>query len=162
MVLFTMIFGGVPVSVSKPPVLEPKAIGINNLEGSVPMLHADAIVTGISVATVPVLLTTPESSPEPKVVINKSRVVLFLANLMNFSPAKAVHPVCDNPSPTMNNAAIMITVGLLKPERVSFRSNIPKRNKLNMDNKAIMSGVNLPQINRAIVIDRMTSIKLIE
>ena len=75
-VLFTIIFGGVPVSVSKPPVLEPNATGINSLEGIVPILQAEAIVTGIKVATVPVLLTTPDNTPDPRVVINNNLVEL--------------------------------------------------------------------------------------
>ena len=39
------------------------------LEGNVPILQAEDIVTGIKVATVPVLLTKPDNIPEPKVVI---------------------------------------------------------------------------------------------
>ena len=44
--LFTIIFGGVPVNVSKPPVLDPKATGINIFEGNVPILQAEDIVAG--------------------------------------------------------------------------------------------------------------------
>jgi len=32
-----IMLGGVPVSINNPPVLEPKAIGINNFEGTVPI-----------------------------------------------------------------------------------------------------------------------------
>jgi len=48
--LLTMIFGGVPVNVNNPPVLDPKATGIKNFEGKVPILHADEMVKGIKVA----------------------------------------------------------------------------------------------------------------
>ena len=56
----------------------------------------------------------------------------------------------------------MITVGLLKPLNVSSNVSIPNRNKLNIEISAIISGVNLPQINKAMVMIKIASIKLID
>ena len=161
MVLLTIISGGVPVRVKSPPVLDPKATGIKSLDGRVPILQAELIVTGIKVATVPVLLTTPESNPEPNVVINSSFVVLLPASFMNFCPANAVQPVCDRPSPIMNKAAIIITVGLLNPLKVSCKVRIPKKKRLSIEIRATISGVNFPQMKRRIVIERIASIRVI-
>lgn len=55
-----------------------------------------------------------------------------------------------------------MTVGLLNPLKVSSSVNIPKRNKLNIESNAIISGVNLPQMNKAIVMIKIASIKLID
>ena len=155
------MFGGVPVKVNKPPVFEPKATGINIFDGIVPILQAEEIVAGSKVATVPVLLTKPDKTPDPKVIITNSFGTLLPANSIYFLPAKAVQPVCDNPSPIINKAAIIITVGLLKPLSVSFRFKIPHKNKLNIETSAITSGEYLPQTNNPIVIVRITSIKII-
>lgn len=142
---------GDPVRVNKPPALEPKATGINNLDGNVPALHAAVIDTGSKAATVPVLLTKPESKPEPSVTITSNLDVLLPASFTNFWPAIAVHPVLDKPSPIINNPAIIITVGLLNPLRVSSKFKIPLRNKANIEIMATMSGENFPQTNKAIV-----------
>jgi len=160
--LFTMMFGGVPVKVSKPPVFDPNATGINIFDGIVPILHADAIEVGKRVATVPVLLTNPERIPEPNVIITNNFGILFPAKAINFLPAKAVHPVCDKPSPMINNEPIIITVGLLNPLRVSETVRIPHKNKLSMETKATTSGGYFPQINKPIVMVKITSINVIK
>lgn len=151
------MLGGVPVSVNKPPVLEPNATGINNFEGRLPALHAAVTVTGNKAATVPVLLTNPESKLDPVVTITKSLGTLFLAHFTKYRPATAVHPVLASPSPIMKSAAIIITVVLLNPLRVSLMSKIPKRNNEIMDIKATTSGGNFPQMNKRIVILSITS-----
>ena len=120
-VLLTMILGGVPVQVNKPPVFEPNATGINSLEGSVPAFQAAETVTGNRAATVP------------------------------------VHPVLVRPSPTMNRAAIITTVGLLKPLRVSVIFNMPVKYRASIDIKATASGGYLPQSNSAMVMAKMTA-----
>src|SRR5680860_31692 len=155
MVLLTIMFGGVPVKVSNPPVFEPKAIGIKSLEGMVPAFQAAEIVTGSKAATVPVLLTKPDKRLAPMVTMTKSRGTLLPAHDTNFWPAKAVHPVRDRPSPIIKSAAIIMTVGLLKPLRVSVRSRIPLRYSTNMEIKATTSGGNFPHMKRAMVIVRI-------
>ena len=156
--LLAIIFGGVPVKVSNPPVFEPNATGINSLEGKVPIFQAAEIVTGSSVATVPVLLTKPDSTPEPRVTMTSNLGTLLPAHWINLLPANAVHPVWESPSPIINSAAIIITVELLKPLKVSVTSKIPVRNRLSIDNSATTSGGYLPQINKPIVITKMINI----
>ena len=146
--MFAIILGGVPVNVNNPPVLEPKATGINIFDGIVPILHAEELVAGSNVATVPVLLTKPDSTPEPSVIIINNFETLLPARLINFFPANAVQPVCDKPSPIMNKDAIIITVGLLKPLKVSLKFKIPNKNKLSIDINATTSGEYLPQTNK--------------
>ena len=152
------MLGGVPVRVNNPPVFDPNATGINTLEGIVPIFHAEEIVTGNKVATVPVLLTIPDKKPEPKVIITNNFVTLLPASCINFFPASAVQPVFHNPSPIIKSAAIIITVGLLKPVKVSFKSKIPVKNKLNIEINAIISGGYFPQINNSIVTNNMMNI----
>jgi hypothetical protein len=159
--LLVIILGGVPVRVNRPPVLEPNATGNSIFDGNVPILQAEVIVRGIKVATVPVLLTNPESTPAPKVTITNNLGTLLPAHSTNFLPAIAVHPVCAIPSPIINSAAIIITVGLLNPLKVSVASRMPVRNKASIEISATMSGVNFPHIKRAIVIVRIMSIKRI-
>lgn len=159
--LLTIIFGGVPVKVNNPPEFDPNAIGINTLDGNVPSFQAVEIDTGNKVATVPVLLTKPESTPEPKVKITTIFVVLLFANFTNVFPAKAVQPVLDNPSPMTNKDAIIITVGLLNPLSVSGKSKTPVKNSANIDIKATTSGDNFPQTKNAIVIPKMMKVVVI-
>lgn len=160
--LLAIMLGGVPVSVKSPPVLEPNAMGIKSFEGSVPAFQAADTVTGSSAATVPVLLTNPERSPDPKVTITNSFEVLFRAQETNLRPARAVQPVLERPSPMMNKAAIIITVGLLKPLRVSFKSRIPKRKRAIIESSATTSGGNLPHTKRTMVILKIIKTETIE
>ena len=155
--LLTIMFGGVPVNVSNPPVLEPKATGINNFDGSVPAFQAAVTVTGSNAATVPVLLTKPDNKLEPKVTMTNSRDTFFLAHFTKNCPAIAVHPVRESPSPIINRAAIMITVGLLNPAKVSPKSKIPVRKSDNIAMRATTSGGNFPQTNKTMVIPKIIS-----
>jgi hypothetical protein len=91
--------------------------------------------------------------------MSNNRVVLLPASSINFSPALAVQPVCDRPSPMIKRAAIIITVGLLNRLNVSLRFKMPKAKRLNIDRSAIMSGVNFPQMKSKIVTVRIVSIK---
>ena len=50
-----------------------------------------------------------------------------------------------------NKDAIIITVGLLKPLKVSLKFKIPNKNKLSIDINATTSGEYLPQTNKTIV-----------
>jgi len=61
----------------------------------------------------------------------------------------------------INKAAIIITVGLLNPLRVSERSRIPKRKRASIDIKATTSGGYLSQTKRAMVIARIANSKYI-
>tara|TARA_Y100001933_G_C19012317_1_gene569492 strand:- start:8469 stop:9038 length:570 start_codon:yes stop_codon:yes gene_type:complete len=155
--LLTIILGGVPVNVSNPPVLDPNATGISNLEGSVPAFQAAVTVTGSNAATVPVLLTKPDKILEPRVTITNKREMFLLAHFTKNCPAMAVHPVLESPSPMIKRAAIIITVGLLNPAKVSLRSKIPVRKRESMAIKATTSGGNLPQTNNKIVIPKIIS-----
>ena len=154
-VLLAMILGGVPVKVNKPPVLEPNATGINNFEGKVPAFHAAETVTGSKAATVPVLLTKPESTLAPKVTITNNLGTLFFAQLTKRCPAIAVQPVLESPSPIINRAAIIITVALLNPLNASSAVKIPVRKSVIIEINATTSGGNFPQIKRRIVMVRM-------
>ena len=72
-----MMFGGVPVKVKSPPVLAAKAKGINIFEAGVFKRQAEAMATGMSEATVPVLLMNPEIMAAPKIRRIKSVLELF-------------------------------------------------------------------------------------
>ena len=151
------MLGGVPVNVNNPPVFEPNATGINNLEGSVPAFQAAVTVTGSNAATVPVLLTKPDNKLEPNVTITNKREIFLRAHFTKNCPAMAVHPVLESPSPIINKAAIMITVGLLNPAKVSLISKIPVRKSESMAIRATTSGGNLPHINKKMVIPKIIS-----
>ena len=58
----------------------------------------------------------------------------------------------------MNKDAIIITVGLLKPLKVSLKFKIPNKNKLSIDINATTSGEYLPQTNKTIVTTNIISI----
>lgn len=58
----TMMFGDVPISVTIPPSSEPKAIGINRLDGVLPVLRTIKKATGISMVRAPMFFTKPEST----------------------------------------------------------------------------------------------------
>ena len=150
-----MILGGVPVRVNKPPVLEPKAMGIKTLEGRLPAAHAAVTLTGKRAATVPVLLTNPESTPDPRLTKLCNFLAERPAQVTKRRPAIAVQPVLERPSPITNKPAIIITVGLLKPAKVSARLSSPLKKSNNMDSKATTSGVHLPQTKREMVKPRM-------
>lgn len=154
-VLLTIILGGVPVKVSSPPMLEANARGIRSFEGIVFAFQAAETVIGIKAATVPVLLTSPDKKLEPDVIITSNFLKLLPARETNFFPANAVQPVLERPSPIMNKAAIIITVGLLKPLKVSVKSRIPAKKSASIDISATTSGGYFPHINKTIVIPRM-------
>ena len=59
--LWTISVGGVPIIVIIPEILQAKAIGISNRRASTPDCEAIVTTMGISIATVPVLLTKSPS-----------------------------------------------------------------------------------------------------
>jgi hypothetical protein len=57
------MFGGVPISVTSPPRIEPKASGISSTAGARPAFAADCSAAGISSASAPTLFMKADSSP---------------------------------------------------------------------------------------------------
>ncbi|MNV95163.1 hypothetical protein D3C71_1900270 [compost metagenome] len=57
----TMMFGAVPTSVTIPPAMAPKAIGISSREGAEPVRRATCRATGIMIASAPTFLVAMDS-----------------------------------------------------------------------------------------------------
>ncbi len=81
--------------------------------------------TGIKIATTPVELITEPSIATASIRNSVSRHSLLPACLTSISPIWLAIPVRTSPSPTTNSAAIMITLGSLKPASTSLVVSTP-------------------------------------
>ena len=101
--------GGVPMSVSIPPILLANANGISNRDALFLLSIAIDTIIGIISATVPVLLT---NAPISAVTITTSRniaVSLLPANCIILPLAALASPVCNMAPPTTNRPTIITT-----------------------------------------------------
>ena len=57
-----MMLGGVPISVTSPPRIDPNATGISSRDGGSPFIRATCMATGIISASAPTLFMNMESS----------------------------------------------------------------------------------------------------
>ena len=73
------IFGGVPISVSIPPMREAKAMGMSSREGLILALQARLTATGRKMAVVPVELMKADSTATVSISATKSLVSLVPA-----------------------------------------------------------------------------------
>ena len=112
-------FGGVPISVSIPPMLEANASGMRKREADAPVLAAIDTTMGSISATVPVLLTKPPISPVARTTTRNSRVGLPLPRRDNRAPIILARPVLKMAPPTTNSPTIIITIGFENPDRAS-------------------------------------------
>ena len=112
-------FGGVPISVSMPPMLDANAIGIRKRDGETDDAAAIDTTIGSIRATVPVLLTKPPMIPVASTTTMNSLVGLSPTNLDRFAPIFLASQELKTAAPTTKRPAIMITIGLENPESAS-------------------------------------------
>ena len=121
-----MRLGGVPMSVSIPPMLPAKASGISRRDCENPAARHRLTTMGSISATVPVLLTNAPTSEVASITSTKSRVSLPPASPIILCPTRPASPVLKMPSPTTNKPAIMMTMGLAKPANASSGDKMPQ------------------------------------
>ena len=135
----TTILGGVPINVIAPPSREPKDKGINNLEGLICFLRLMLIIAGAITATVPVSLMNPESSATVPMIKTNNLNRLLPAKRMILLLMESANPDSITAPPTINKAAMAITIGLEKPARDSSGVKIPVIIKPNTNPRATRS-----------------------
>ena len=153
--------GGVPMSVSIPPMLLANAKGMSSLEGLFLLSMDMDTMMGIISATVPVLLT---NAPMRAVTVTTSRnvaVSLLPARCMILWLAALASPVCSMAPPTTNSPTIMMTTGLENPESASAGDNIPQRIRIVRAQSATISALILPVTNRVTVARRTRIVMII-
>ena len=121
-----MGLGGVPMSVSMPPMLPAKASGISRRDCEKPPERHRLTTIGSISATVPVLLTKAPTNDVASITSTNSRVSLPPASPIILRPARPASPVLKMPSPTTNSPAIMMTMGLAKPANASSGDKMPQ------------------------------------
>ena len=124
-----MRFGGVPISVSIPPMLPANASGINKREGFPPMERDMLTTMGSISATVPVLLTKAPTKAVANMSKTNKRVSFSPAKRRMPVPMRRARPVLKMPPPTMKSAPIMMTMGLEKPLNASSGVRTPVRTR---------------------------------
>jgi hypothetical protein len=72
----TMMFGGVPIRVVRPPSSELNASGTRSFDGGVPVLRATFMTTGSSRAATPTLFMKAERNAEMSMITATSRISL--------------------------------------------------------------------------------------
>ena len=139
--------GGVPISVSIPPILLANATGISKRLAFILALVARLTTTGIMRATVPVLLTNAPITDVTTITVINRRVSFVPAKRTILLPSFWARPVCNTAPPTTNNPTIIITTGFEKPANASSGVRIPKINNKTRPPNATRSERTLPMAN---------------
>ena len=152
--------GGVPMSVSIPPMLLAKAKGMSRVDALLRDSAAIATTMGIISATVPVLLTKAPTKAVTSMTSKKSRVSLPLARCIIRWLAALASPVCKIAPPTINSPTIITTTGLENPANASAGVSMPQSSSTTNDPRATMSALSLPATNIATVMKRMMMVSV--
>ena len=118
---WAIMLPGAPMSERLPPIAAAKTRGIRRRERLKPDLAAMPITTGMRIAAVPVLDSTPLISPTIVIIATMS-ILSLLANLVTMPPISFAIPVSNSAPPTMNIATKRITLLSMKPEKAVFMS----------------------------------------
>ena len=137
--LLTTILGGVPISVSIPPIEPAKAMGISRRVGATPTLVQRFRATGMKTATAPVLLMNADRPATTSISNTRRRTSLVPATPMSQLPMENATPVRKRPSPTIKRPAINMTRGSPKPAKASFGESRPVSNKASTTRMATIS-----------------------
>lgn len=133
------------------PRLPAKANGMRSRELLKPPRAAMLTMMGIIRATVPVLLTKAPIVEVVSMTSRKAFVSLPFAMPIMRSPAARARPVCRIAPPTTKSPAIMMTTEEEKPDKASVGVRMPDRMSTTRADKATISLLTRPQMNRAMV-----------
>src|SRR5678815_70646 len=142
-------FGGVPTSVSIPPINPAKLSGIISRPGASFCRSATSSTTGMKIATTPVELMTAPSTATASISKASSRPSLPAARRSRKSPICTASPVRTSPSPTMKSAAMSTTFGSLNPASASGTVTTPQSGSATMASSATTSRRGLLAMNNA-------------
>ncbi len=137
------------MSVSMPPMLDAKAIGMRNLAADAPDTAAIETTMGSMRATVPVLLTKPPMRPVARTTTKNSLRGLPPPRRESLVPSILASPVLKMAPPTTNSPTIMMTIGFENPDKASCVVSIPDTVSVSRAMSATMSALSLPQTNPA-------------
>ena len=151
-------FGGVPIKVSIPPILEAKASGIRKRDAEAPAPAAMETTMGSISATVPVLLTNPPIRPVARTTTRNRRVGLPLPRRDSRAPIIFASPVLKMAPPTINSPTIMMTIGFENPDRASCVVRMPVRVSTSKAIRAMISARILPHTKPAAASTRVTRV----
>ena len=136
--------GGVPISVSMPPMLLAKARGISRRLARIFAFCAKLTTIGIIRATVPVLLTKAPITAVTTISNRNKPSSLSPARVISLPDAFLASPVCTIAPPTTNNPTIIITTELENPDRASCGVSIPVSSRATRAHSATRSERTLP------------------
>ena len=108
-VLVARMLGGVPISVFNPPSSEPKARGINSLEGGRPDRAAIPTTTGSSKAATPMSFMNADMIPAVSMIIAIKRTSFLPATFITWLPILLATPVRARPALRMSTAPTVTT-----------------------------------------------------
>ena len=150
--------GGVPISVSMPPMLLAKAKGISSRLALILALAARLTTMGSIKATVPVLLTKAPIPAVTNITSRNRRNSLFPAIPIILPPIIRASPVWNTAPPTTKRPIIIITTEFEKPERASCGVRMPKSIRQMRAHKATMSERTLPKAKNTADTARITRV----
>ena len=154
--------GGVPMSVSMPPMLLAKARGMSSRLARILAFCARLTTMGIIRATVPVLLTKAPITAVTTMSSRKRPISLSPASIMSLPDAFLARPVCTMAPPTTNSPTIMMTTWLEKPDMASCGVSVPVSRRATRAHKATRSERTLPMAKNTAERARMMRVAIIE
>ena len=133
-----MMFGGVPISVTSPPRMQPNDSGISSRPTGRLALRAVCMITGINRPNVPTLFMNDDSAaprPEPAAMwVAVSRAAGSSTRAM-----RSVAPDSTSARLRISTRATVIVAGWLKPENASGAGTRPARTAASSAAKATTS-----------------------
>ena len=106
------MFGGVPISVVRPPRRQEYESGRSNLDGGIPVSFERSITTGRRIAATPTLFINAEATPAVTMITKIRRTSLEPANRTISRPTRLAIPVWASPPLRMNTAQTVTTAGV--------------------------------------------------
>ncbi len=118
-------FGGVPISVIRPPSRVEYASGMSSRDAGIRVLRATSTTTGNISAATPMLFMKADSTAPVTMMTKIIAISRLPATRMTCLPMISAMPVRVRPSLRMNIAQTVITALLLKPANVPSASTRP-------------------------------------
>ena len=150
--------GGVPISVSIPPMLLAKARGMSMRPGCAPFCVAMLTTTGIMRAIVPVLLTKPPITAVVNITRRNMKVSFPPASFIRRWLMALANPVWKMAPPTTKRPTIMMTTLDENPANASVGVRMPKIRRAAMAHTATTSERRRPMMNMVTETARITNV----
>ncbi len=134
----TMMLGEVPTRVTRPPISEPKAIGIRSWETDVPFLRETCAAIGMNMASAPTFFVTIDKSVTAPTSTKTCRRAVRICGIngrmmSSTTPERAIAAL------TRSAATTITTTSSANPEKALFTGTMPVRTPASSPSSAIRS-----------------------